>query len=125
MNLGITDPLACPPAKGARACSPRLTDQCRHPSALTAQTNLSTKNRAAIEEKYLEASGKLRQQQIAGQLEIYKQEEAAAGKNADAKLAVVQKETDYIGKQYGLQSDQYKAALARESCLAIRTATAT
>ncbi|WP_457817490.1 hypothetical protein, partial [Staphylococcus aureus] len=64
-------------------------------AAALEQTNLSAKDRGEIEKKYLEASSRLRTQQIAGQIDLYKQEEAVAGKNADAKLAVVQRETAY------------------------------
>lgn len=77
-------------------------------------TNLSTKDRLAIEEKYLAASKQLRGQKIAGQIEDYKKEEAEAGKNADAKLAIVRKETAFIAAQYGEQSDQYRAALRNQ-----------
>jgi TP901 family phage tail tape measure protein len=77
--------------------------------------NLSAKDRGAIEAKYLAASNQLRDQQIADQLAGFKKEEDEAGKNAAAKLAIVRKETAYIGLEYGLQSTQYKAAQEREA----------
>lgn len=83
-------------------------------AAALEQTNLSAKDRGEIEKKYLEASSRLRTQQIAGQIDLYKQEEAVAGKNADAKLAVVQRETAYIERMYGQASDHYRAAATKE-----------
>lgn len=75
-------------------------------------TNLSAKDRAAIETKYLAAHSQLVKERIAIAIDGYKQEMAEADKNAEAKLAIAQRELEYIGKMYGTESKEYAAAQA-------------
>lgn len=72
--------------------------------------NLSTKDKLAIEEKYLAAHQQLTQQDIAHELDSYTQKLSAAKNNAAERLAILNDEADRIGFIYGLDSKQYQAA---------------
>jgi hypothetical protein len=79
---------------------------------ILARTDLSAKDRAAIETKYLAVHSQMTKERIAIVIDGYKQEIAEADKNATAKLEIAQRELAYIGKAYGFESKEYAQAQA-------------
>ncbi len=76
------------------------------------RTDLSAKDRAAIETKYLAAHTQLVKERIAVVIDGYKQEIAEADKNAAEKLEIANRELAYIGKTFGTESKEYAQAQA-------------
>lgn len=74
-----------------------------------ARTDLSVKDRLAIEQKYLAAHGQLTKQKLAAEEDVFKQEITAANRDADAKLAIAEKELAWVKTKYGERSDEYRA----------------
>jgi hypothetical protein len=74
------------------------------------RTDLNTKDKLAIEKKYLEARSNLKRDEIANQLEGYQIEIQAAGANWDRKLAILREEEAYVVKMYGAESKEAKQA---------------
>ncbi|AYJ86204.1 hypothetical protein D3Y57_09800 [Sphingomonas paeninsulae] len=77
------------------------------------RTDLSTKDRAQVETKYLAVNSQLVKERIAIVIDGYKAELAEADKNATAKLAIATQELAYVARMYGQDSAEYKAAQAQ------------
>ncbi|GHH09377.1 hypothetical protein GCM10008023_05990 [Sphingomonas glacialis] len=89
-----------------------LQSEADYWQAILQRTDLSAKDRAAVETKYLAAHSQLTKERIAIVIDGYKQEIAEAEKNAAAKLAIAERELAYIGKTFGTQSKEYAQAQA-------------
>lgn len=74
------------------------------------RTNLSTKDKLAIEKKYLAARAALKKEEIGIALEGYQTELEQAGANWDKKLAILRTEQAYVTKMYGAESKEAKQA---------------
>lgn len=75
--------------------------------------NLSTKDRQQIQERYLAASQQLTEKEFGKVLDGYADRLDAAKGNAAAVLEITRQEAADIGKHYGLESDQYTAAMKK------------
>jgi hypothetical protein len=91
-----------------------LQSEADYWQAVLARTNLSAKDRMAVQQKWLAAHAQLTKQAIAIEMDGFKQSEIAAGKNAELKLVTVRMETREIARLYGQQSTEYAAAKDRE-----------
>jgi hypothetical protein len=78
------------------------------------RTNLSAKDRAAVETKYLAAHSQILKEKWGIEEAGYKESLDAAGKDADAKLELVTKHTQRVGEMFGLESREYADALREQ-----------
>ena len=74
------------------------------------RTNLGTKDKLAIEKKYLAARAALKQDEIAQVLDGYQQQLELAGQNWTAKLQILEKERAYVVQMYGAESKEARKA---------------
>jgi len=81
-------------------------------SKILQRTNLSAKDRAAIETKYLAVHSQIIREKWAIEEDGYKRSLAEADKNEAAKLLLAQKHLDVVGHMFGLESKEYAAAQA-------------
>lgn len=79
--------------------------------SMLARTDLSAKDRGAIQTKYLAAHGQMVKQQVAEVIEGFKAEVEAAGKDAVEKEAIAKRELAFVKNMYGEQSNEYRSAL--------------
>jgi hypothetical protein len=79
-------------------------------SKVLERTNLSAKDRAAIETKYLAVHSQILKQKWADEEAGYKTSLDTAAQNAEAKLDLVRKHTARVGEFFGLESTEFKKA---------------
>lgn len=89
-----------------------LQEEADYWSKILERTNLSAKDRAAIETKYLAVHGQIVKERWTIEEDGYRQQLADADKNEAAKLALAQKHLDDVGKMFGLESTEYARAQA-------------
>jgi hypothetical protein len=87
-----------------------LQSEADYWAAALKMTNLSAKDKLAIEQKYLAARQALKKDEIAQQLEAYQEDLDHAGANWNAKLAILQKEQAFIVHMYGAESAEARKA---------------
>lgn len=78
--------------------------------AVLKRTDLSAKDRLQAEQKFLAARQGIKREEIAVQIEGYRQELALTGQNWAAKVQILKTEQAYIARMYGEQSSQARAA---------------
>jgi hypothetical protein len=89
-----------------------LQSEADYWKAILDRTDLSAKDRAAVETKYLAAHSQIVRERWAIEEDGYKRDLAEADKNEAAKLVIAQQHLVAVGAMFGAESKEYAAAQA-------------
>jgi hypothetical protein len=79
-------------------------------AAALKRSDLSTKDKLAIEKKYLSARQALKEDEIAQELDKSRQQLEIAGQNWTAKRTILEQEAAFVSRMYGAQSKEARQA---------------
>ena len=87
-----------------------LQSEAEYWAAVLRRTDLSAKDKTAIEKKWLAVRAQLKSEEIGLAIRAYRADLEAAGANWDKKVAILRQEQAFIARMYGAESKEARAA---------------